>query len=247
MKTLLITGAASGIGLATAQLLADRFHVVVADREGERATLVAEKITAQGGAASAVGVDVSKAASVEAMMDKLRDQVGDIDALFCNAGISGSRSVEEITALDWNEMLDVHVKGAYLCARAVLPRMCERRAGAIVMMASDYSVRGKAMGAAYATAKSAIYSLAKSLAVEFAPYGVRCNCVGPGPIETPLLRAGRDDAAWRAAKQERSKQVPMGRLGTSQEVASVVDYLIGEESSYITGQIIHPNGGQISW
>jgi NAD(P)-dependent dehydrogenase (short-subunit alcohol dehydrogenase family) len=246
MKTVLITGAASGIGLATARLLSDRYHVIVADRDGARAGLVAGTLRELGRSATPIGVDVSKAASVEAMMDVLRE-VGDIDALFCNAGIGLSRSVEDTTAVEWNEMLDVHVKGAFLCARAVLPGMCERKAGAIVMMASDYSVRGKTSGAAYAAAKAAIYSLAKSLALEFAPHGVRCNCVGPGPIETPMLRAGRDDVTWRMAKEARAKQVPMGRLGTPEEVAGVVDFLLGAESAYITGQIIHPNGGQISW
>ena len=143
--------------------------------------------------------------------------------------------------------MDVHVKGAFLTTQAVLPQMIERRSGSIVMMGSDYSVKGMKSGAAYAAAKAAVYSLAKSVAAEFAAFGIRCNCVGPGPIDTPLLRAGRGGDEWEKAKTLRAAQVPMGRLGTPEDVAGVVDFLLGDDSAYITGQIIHPNGGQISW
>ena len=163
------------------------------------------------------------------------------------AGIARDATIWGMTEADWDLMIRTHVKGVFLCTKAVLPQMCERRAGAIVTTGSDYSVRGKVDGAAYAAAKTAIYSLTKSIAREFAPYNIRCNSVGPGPIETPMLRAGRDDAQWAPIKARRSEQVPMGRLGQPEEVASVVDYLLSDRASYITGQILHPNGAQISW
>jgi NAD(P)-dependent dehydrogenase (short-subunit alcohol dehydrogenase family) len=114
-------------------------------------------------------------------------------------------------------------------------------------MSSDYAVKGMVRGAAYAAAKSAVFSLTKSLAMEFVSHGIRVNALGPGPIDTPLLRAGREGAEWERAAAARVEQVPMGRLGRPEEIAAVLDFLLSEKSSYITGQIIHPNGGQLSW
>ena len=247
MKTVLITGAASGIGLATARRLARTMRVVIADRHADRATAAAKELVATGAQASAVEVDVTKSASVSAMMDHLKQDVGPIHAMFCNAGISLKQPLAEMSEADWDLMIQTHLKGVFLCTRAVLPQMCERRAGAIVTMGSDYSIRGHLNGSAYAAAKTAIYSLTKSLALEFAAYGIRCNSVGPGPIETPLLRAGRSKEEWARVKTARAAQVPMGRLGQPDEVAAVVEFLLSDRSSYMTGQIIHPNGGQISW
>jgi len=174
-------------------------------------------------------------------------EAGPIHAMFCNAGVSIKQPVHKTTEADWDLMIKTHVKGVFLCTKAVLPQMCERREGVIVTTGSDYSVRGKTEGAAYAAAKTAIYSLTKSLALEFAPFGVRCNSVGPGPIETPMLLAGRSEEEWAPVRTARAAQVPMGRLGQPEEVACVVDFLLSDRSSYITGQIIHPNGAQISW
>lgn len=247
MKTVLITGAGSGIGAATARQLSRSWHVVLADRDHDRVEAMANALSAEGRVATAVGVDVTVAGSVKKMMAHIDRDIGPIHSLFSNAGIGLDRMVEETTPAQWRAVLDVHVKGAFLTSQAVLPQMIERRSGSIVMMGSDYSVKGMKSGAAYAAAKSAVYSLAKSVAMEFAAFNIRCNCVGPGPIETPLLRAGRDDRAWQEWKTQRAAQVPMGRLGTPEDVAGVVEFLLGDDSAYITGQIIHPNGGQISW
>jgi NAD(P)-dependent dehydrogenase (short-subunit alcohol dehydrogenase family) len=135
----------------------------------------------------------------------------------------------------------------FLCAQAVLPQMVARKSGAIVNTASDFSVMGVAGIAAYTAAKTAIYSLTKSLALEFAPHNIRVNAVGPGPIDTPLLRKRATKAEEEAALKQNVARIPMGRLGRPEEVASVVDFLLSERSSYITGQIIHPNGGALTW
>ena len=247
MKTVLITGAASGIGAATARHLSGSWRVVLADRVHDRVETVAEVLRAAGHPVTAFAVDVTLAASVTDMMAQIARDIGPIHSLFSNAGIGLNRTVEETSPAQWRAVMDVHVKGAFLTTQAVLPQMVERRSGSIVMMGSDYSVKGMKSGAAYAAAKAAVYSLAKSVALEFAAFNIRCNCVGPGPIDTPLLRAGRGGVEWEEAKALRAAQIPMGRLGTPEDVAGVVDFLLGDDSAYITGQIIHPNGGQISW
>ena len=247
MKTVLITGGASGIGLATARRMARTMRVIIVDRNAERAVIAARDLNEAGASAFAYGADVTQAGEIAAMMAQAAKDVGPIHAIFCNAGVSIKQPVDKMSEADWDLMIKTHVKGVFLCTRAVLPQMCARREGVIVTTGSDYSVRGKADGAAYAAAKTAIYSLTKSLALEFAPFGIRCNSVGPGPIETPMLLAGRSEEAWAPIRKARAEQVPMGRLGQPEEVASVVDFLLSDRSSYITGQIIHPNGAQISW
>jgi NAD(P)-dependent dehydrogenase (short-subunit alcohol dehydrogenase family) len=247
VNTLLITGGASGIGLAAAKRMAERCRVVIADKDGDRARAAAAELSRQGRQASAVAVDVSDSRSVAAMMETISRDVGPVHALFNNAGISRPNRVETTPEAEWDLMMDVHVKGTYFCCQAVLPQMCERRSGVIVNMSSDYAVKGMANGAAYAAAKSAIFSLTKSLAMEFAPFAVRVNALGPGPIDTPLLRAGRDGVVWDTAAAARGELVPMGRLGRPDEIAAVLDFLLDDSASFMTGQIVHPNGGQISW
>lgn len=219
-------------------------HVVVADLDLERAADAARAIEAEGRTASAVQVDVTQRSSVQEMMAKLRCDIGPVHALFNNAGISRRGPALDIPEHVWALMMDVHVKGTFLCCQAVLPQMRDRCDGVIINMSSDYAVVGMVGGAAYAAAKSAIFSLTKSLAQEFAPFGIRVNALGPGPIDTPLLRAGRAGDDWKAARGE---LLPMGRIGQPDEVASILDFLLGDHAHYITGQIIHPNGGQVMW
>src|SRR5690348_14029746 len=246
-KSLLITGAASGIGRAAAKRMAGRMRILAADRNRVGLDSLVEEIERGGHRATAFAVDVTESASVRAMAERIVRDIGPVDALLNNAGISRRKSVEETSAEDWDAVISTHVKGTFLCSRAVLPGMCERRAGAIVNMASDFAVMGVAGAAAYCAAKSAIYSLTKSLALEFAPFGIRVNALGPGPIDTPLLRSGRSEAEWAEAEARNRARVPLGRLGRPEEVAAVLDFLLSERSGYITGQIIHPNGGALSW
>jgi 3-oxoacyl-[acyl-carrier protein] reductase len=247
MKTVIITGAASGIGLATAKRLASRMQVVIADLNLDAAKRAADEITSQGKRATAVEVDVASKASVTTMLAQTRREIGDVHALFCNAGISPKMPFEEWSGADWDRVIHTHIKGTFFCTQALLPQMCARRSGAIVAAGSDYSITGHMHGVGYSAAKAGIYSLIKSIALEFAPFNIRANCVGPGPIETPLLRKGKSDEEWAKHKATRGERVPMGRLGQPEEVASLVDFLLSERSSYITGQIIHPNGGSVMW
>jgi 2-hydroxycyclohexanecarboxyl-CoA dehydrogenase len=243
----IITGGASGIGRATAERLAKRMHVIIADRDIAAAKALAETLKAGGHRADALDVDVSDRDSMFAMVARAKDIAGPIDCLFSNAGINIRAPVMDITEADWDRMMSTHVKGCFLAAQAVLPDMIGRGKGAIVNTSSDFAVMGVANIAAYCAAKTAIYSLTKALAVEFTGAGVRVNAIGPGPIDTALLRGGRTAEQFGAVQDKYANILPVGRLGRPEEVAVVVDYLLSDRASYVSGTIIHPNGGQLMW
>jgi len=247
MGTAIVTGAASGIGLATAIRLAKRMNVVAADRDAAGLAATVGAIEAEGGKAIAIEIDVTDGKSVRDMIAQV-DATGDpVEAALFAAGIFIKGPVDTITEDDWDRMIDTHAKGTFLCCQAVLARMIPRGKGAIVTMSSDFAVMAVPDGAAYCAAKAAIYSMTKSLALEFAGDGIRVNALGPGPIDTPILRSGRSEAEYQAALVSIAKGLPMGRLGQPDEVAACADFLLSERAAYITGQIIHPNGGQQTW
>lgn len=243
---LVVTGAASGIGLAAAERMARTMTVVLADLDGGKAESAAAGLRERGAQALGVEVDVTSAASVRAMVAAVHREAGPVHALFSNAGVALHNPVDQVGAAEWDLMMDTHLKGAFLCSQAVLPDMLERGKGVIVFMASDYSAKGMVAGAAYAAAKTGLLSLTRTLAAEFVARGVRINALGPGPIETPLLQGGRKDEAWRSWKSQRAELVPMGRIGTPGDVAGVLEFLVSDRSSYMTGQLVHVNGGQIT-
>jgi NAD(P)-dependent dehydrogenase (short-subunit alcohol dehydrogenase family) len=246
-ETLLVTGAARGIGRAAVMRMARTMHVIAADCDYAGVVALANELNGRELGVSAVEVDVRKSDSVRRMMDWIDANVGPVHALFNNAGVGLHKAVEDIAESEWDLLMHTHVKGAYLCARAVLAQMCDRKRGVIVNMSSDFAIVGGAGATAYAAAQSAVYSLTKTLALEFAPYGIRVNALGPGPIDTSLLRSCRSDEPWEEKKARIIDGVPMARLGRPEEVAAVLEFLLGERSTYITGQIIHPNGGAVSW
>lgn len=246
-QNILITGAASGIGRATALRMATSHHVIAADMNGDGADAVAAEIADTGGTATAIQLDVGDGASVRGMKARIDGDIGPVLAAFFAAGIFIRGVTGEIPEDDWDRMIDIHVKGTFLCCQAVLPAMCDAGKGAIVNMSSDFAVMAVPGAAAYMAAKSAIYSLTKSLALEFAPHGIRVNALGPGPIDTPILKSGRSEAEYEKARDTLAESLPIGRLGQPDEVAAVAAFLLSEKSSYMTGQIIHPNGGQLMW
>jgi NAD(P)-dependent dehydrogenase (short-subunit alcohol dehydrogenase family) len=243
----IVTGAASGIGKASALRLARRMKVCVADRDVEGAGRTVAEIIAAGGEARALDVDVTSRASVAGMVETARQAFGPVTCLFANAGINRRNPVDQITQADWDLMMATHVKGVMLCAQAVLPDMVTGGGGAMVATSSDFAIMGVAGNATYTAAKTAIYSFVKSIALELAPHRIRVNAVGPGPIDTPLLASGRTPEQYAAVKEKFARQLPLRRMGTPQEVAVVVDFLLSDRASYITGQILHPNGGQLMW
>ena len=243
----IVTGGASGIGKASALRLGKRLAVSVADRDAAGAQRTVDEITAAGGRAVAIEVDVSKRASVAAMVTSARAAFGPVTALFANAGINRRNPVDLISEDDWDVMMAVHVKGVMLCTQAVLPDMFAAGKGAMMATSSDFAIMGVAGNAAYTSAKTAIYSFVKSIALELAPHQIRVNAIGPGPIDTPLLASGRSAEQHAGLKEKFARNLPLQRMGMPEDVAVVVDFLLGEKASYITGQLVHPNGGQLMW
>lgn len=244
---LLIVGAAGAVGRAAARRMAPRAQIVAADRDGEGTRTLVTELRAEGHRCCGCEVDITRSDSVAGMFAGIARDVGPIDAVFYAATIYGDKAIEAISEADWDAMIATHVKGVYLCAQAVLPQMRDRGAGVIVTMASDYAVTGLADNVAYAAAMTALYSLTKSLAQGFARDGIRVNAIGPGVIESPLLRTGEVEGSRQRLKTPRAERVPMGRPGEPEEIAAVLDFLLGERSAYLTGQIIHVNGGELTW
>lgn len=242
---LLIIGAAGAVGRAAARRMAPRAQIVAADRDGEGTRTLVTELRAEGHWCCGYEVDVTRSDSIAGMFADIAHDVGPIDAVFYAATIYGDKAVETIVEADWDAMIATHVKGVYLCAQSVLPQMRDRGAGVIVTMASDYAVTGLADNVAYAAAMTALYSLTKSLAQGFARDGIRVNAIGPGVIESPLHRTGEVEGS--RLKTLRAEQVPMGRPGKPEEVAAVLDFLLGQRSAYLIGQIIHVNGGELTW
>ena len=210
----IVTGAGSGIGRAVAHRLArDGMAVVVNDVSGERAQLVAEEIGASNYLAKAIAGDVSREDDVAAIVAFARSAFGDCSVMVNNAGIVHQARFVDLTPADFDRMFAVHVRGAFLCTRAVLPAMLAKERGIVINVASQLGQIGGVELVHYSAAKAAIIGMTKSLAREVSAQGVRVNAVAPGPINTPLVMALSKD--WREAK---AKELPLGRFGEPDEV-----------------------------
>jgi 3-oxoacyl-[acyl-carrier protein] reductase len=237
----IVTGAGSGIGRAVAHRLArDGMAVVVNDLSGERAELVAQEIGAGNYLAKAIAGDVSREDDVAAITACARSAFGDCSVLVNNAGIVHQARFVDLTAADFDRMFAVHVRGAFLCTRAVLPAMLAKKRGIVINVASQLGQIGGVELVHYSAAKAAIIGMTKSLAREVSAQGVRVNAVAPGPINTPLVMALSKD--WREAK---AKELPLGRFGEPDEVAATVSFLASPEASLYVGQTLGPNSGDV--
>jgi 3-oxoacyl-[acyl-carrier protein] reductase len=240
-QTVLVTGAASGIGLACTRLLLDQgARVTALDIDGDR---LSSELGAGGGSLLLLPGDVSDAAACQGAVQATLERFGALDALIHWAAVKSTARWDELGAAECNRIMEVNVTGSHLIAQAAARPMVERRAGAIVLCTSASVAYGTTggegqAGPAYAASKSAVIGLMRSLARSLAPYRVRVNAVSPGITETPLI-AGYTEAK-RAAMLER---FPLGRFARPTEVASAALYLISEQASFMTGSTIHVNGG----
>ncbi|SED30474.1 3-oxoacyl-[acyl-carrier protein] reductase [Rhizobiales bacterium GAS188] len=240
-KLAIVTGAGSGIGLAVARRLArDGYAVAVNDLLPERADMAAASIASEGGTAIAIAGDVAREEDVAALVQGAERAFGGCTLLVNNAGHVHQASFVDLEPADFDRMFAVHVRGTYLCTRAVLPGMLARRTGAIVNMASQLGQIGGVELVHYSAAKAAIIGMTKALAREVSAKGLRVNAVAPGPINTPLVMAL--SPAWRQAK---TAGLPLGRFGEPDEVAETVAFLASPQASLFVGQTLGPNSGDV--
>ena len=244
-KVAVVTGGGSGIGLAiSVRLAADGAEVAVLDRNGPTAERAAEAIVAAGGRAIGVEADVTDRAAVEAAVAHLVEAVGAPTILVNNAGLEQFGPFLKIDLATWRHVLDVNLTGTYHCCQVVLPHMLEVGWGRIVNISSSSAQGGQPFMAAYVSSKAAVIGLTKSLALEFGPKGVTVNTIPPGFIDTPMLRASEEKGLLGGPVEEHERTTPVRRIGRPDDIAATTAFLVTEEASYITGQVIGVNGGR---
>jgi 3-oxoacyl-[acyl-carrier protein] reductase len=237
-KIALVTGASRGIGAAVAKSLAAQGATVIAAARERNAESTVADIVLAGGKAEAISLDITDGGSVESEVSGIVARHGRIDILVNNAGIARDQLLMRMKRDDWDAVIGTNLTGAYSCSQAVLRPMIKQRGGRIISISSVVGQMGNAGQVNYAASKAGLIGMAKALAREVASRGITVNVVAPGLIDTDMTKmisAGSADA-WAA-------QIPLGRLGTPQDVAWTVCFLASEEAAYITGQVLAVNGG----
>ena len=239
-KTAAITGGASGIGHAVADLFAkEGARVAIIDKNGEAAKKAAAHIARKRNAkVIAAAADVGDEKQVKRAFAAIVKALGDVDILFNNAGFDTTSPVAQMSAQMWDDMIRVHMRGVFLCAREVIPGMQRKRWGRIINTSSQLAHKGGATMAHYCAAKAGIMGFTRSLAYEVIKDGITVNCLNPGPIDTPLLRS--IPKAWM---KDKLKELPIGRAGHVDEVAPAVLLLASDEGAYFVGASMNMNGG----
>jgi NAD(P)-dependent dehydrogenase (short-subunit alcohol dehydrogenase family) len=242
-RVAVVTGGASGIGLACAQHLAQDGHrVAVLDRDGDGAEKAAAALREQGAEAVAVAVDVADWASVSTACDTIRAELGPIEILVTSAGVESFDDLADITPEKWDRIIAVNLTGTFTCVHAALPDMVAAGWGRIVTISSSSAQSGAPRMAHYAASKGGVISLTKSLAVELARSGITANTIPPSLVDTPMAR-GAEAAGDFPGVDLVGGMVPVGRAGTSDDIAAACSYLCSEAASYVTGQVLGVNGG----
>jgi 3-oxoacyl-[acyl-carrier protein] reductase len=237
-KVAIVTGASRGIGRGIAEVLAARGAHVVAGARGENAAGTVEAIRQTGGKADAVAIDVTDAASIDAMVEAVLTRHGRVDVLVNNAGITRDQLMLRLRRQEWDEVIATNLTSAFTCVQAVLKPMIKQRAGRIVSISSVVGQMGNAGQANYAASKAGLIGFSLALAREVASRNITVNVVAPGMIDTDMTRAvaGKAQHDWESL-------IPLKRLGTPQDVAAAVCFLASDEAAYITGQVLAVNGG----
>jgi len=239
-KVAIVTGGGSGIGRGICLRLAhEGASVAVADVSEAGAQQVAREIEGL-----AIQADVASEQQVASMVDQAVARFGRLDFLVNCAGNAGFAPVAELSLADWQAVIDVHLTGTFLCSRAALDHLVASK-GRIVSISSNYGFKGRPGGSNYSAAKAGIVGLTKVLAHELAP-DVNVNAVAPGPTDTPRWRRSMEDggAGFEAKRAQRVKDIPLGRLGQPDDIAGAVAFLLGPDAAWITGSVLHVNGGE---
>ena len=251
-KVALITGAGSGIGKTAAQLFAkEGARIVVADLDRERGEDTAKKIRADGGRSIFVETDVTKSSLVEATVSKTISEFGGVDILYNSAGVDifvinpkADGTVVGTLEEDWDRLLAINLKGTFLFAKYTLPHMMKQRRGVVINMGSEYGIVGGLASAAYCASKGGIVLLTKQMALDYAPYNIRVNCICPCNVDTPLMEKGlatsEDPQAMRRTWE---KIMPLGRFSKPEEIAAGALYLASDDASFVTGTVLSIDGG----
>jgi NAD(P)-dependent dehydrogenase (short-subunit alcohol dehydrogenase family) len=244
-----ITGSANGMGKAMAFKFAQEgCDIVVADLNYEVAQKVANEIKSGGRKAVAIKVDITKGKEIKSLIEESIQKLGKIDILVNNAGAAGGGSLENSDENEWDKVLNLNLKGAFLVCKAAVPHMKKQRYGKIINVSSMGAVRPSVSVLAYHSAKAGIIGLTLNLAFELAPFNIYANCIVPGPIETPFwdplskgMSAEKKKAFFAALAK---KEVPLGRMGTPEDIAGPALFFASDLSSYVTGQVLCVAGGQ---
>ena len=244
-RVAIVTGAARGIGAATAQrLAADGYAVAVLDLDEANTKETVQAIEADGGTALGVGADVSDAEQVQAAVDRVAAELGPPVVLINNAGVTRDNMLFKMTEVDWDVVMNVHLRGAFLMARACQKYMVDAKFGRIVSL-SSVSALGNRGQANYSTAKAGLQGFTKTLAIELGKFGVTANAIAPGFIQTEMTKATaeRMGIAFEDFIKGAASQIPVARVGQPEDIAHLVSFFVSEGAGFVSGQVIYVAGG----
>ena len=239
MSTFLITGASRGIGAEIARKAHALGHNVIINYKSSREAAEA-LANSLGERALAICADVSEKCEVDEMFDIAEERFGGVDVLINNAGVSSFGVLQDISEEEWDRIFNINVKGAFLCIKAALGYMIRNHGGVIINISSMWGLVGASCEVHYSASKAALIGMTKALAKELGPSGIRVNCVAPGVIDTDMNKCLTADAM-----KELCEQTPLGKIGSPSDVAAAVMFLASDGGSFITGQVISPNGGMV--